>query len=108
MPQHLIPTQVKGLSHNMVEQAAKRYRSALQEYVLDKQKEIKFGEKCDVIVLNNIEFDEVEYDMSSYRRQDLDGGIVKWQDYEILKRRGHAASLLIRRREDDKCYSSRS
>ena len=31
MPQHLIPTQVKGCTHNMVEEAAKRYRSAVQD-----------------------------------------------------------------------------
>ena len=42
------------------------------------------------------------------RRTDLDGGVVNWTDYNILYRRGHAASLCIFPRDEEHCYSART
>ena len=49
-----------------------------------------FYGSLDPVIANTeaIEFDEFEWDSSSMRRTDLPGGVVYWQDYHIMKRRG--------------------
>ena len=79
--------------HTAIQQTYDRWRTCLREYVLDRQEDIKFGDLEPVIADNDsIKFDEFEFDTTSMRRTDLDGGVVNWMDYNILYRRGHAAS----------------
>ena len=64
-----------------------------EEYVVDKQEEIKFGDLNPMVAQEGIiKFDEFEYDGGSFRRTDLPGGVVQWQEYHIMKRRGGTAA----------------
>ena len=95
--------------HTAIQLLYDRWRACLREYVLDRQEDIKFGYLEPVIADNDsIKFDEFEFDTTSMRRTDLDGGVVNWMDYNILYRRGHAASLCIFPRDEDHCYSART
>ena len=95
--------------HTAVQLVYDRWRTCCREFVLDRQEDIKFGDLEPVIADNeSIKFDEFEFDTSSFRRADLAGGIVNWMDYNILYRRGHAASLCIFPRDEDHCYTART
>lgn len=94
--QNLVPALVRGVKHSAVEAMYTRWRAALASYVAATQEEIRFGDKDETLRLGDPAlFDEFEVDEGTYRALNVGDGIVQWQEYVLMKRRGHNKSLVI-------------
>jgi hypothetical protein len=102
VPQRFVPALIEGVAHQGVERIYTSWRGVLSEYVSGKQDSIKFGsEPC-------AELDELEADGAVFRKTNLPGNEVQWQEFHGLKRRGDRTSLHLEKRSDEATRSARS
>ena len=90
-----------GISKKIVESMRSRWRQLVRDWVVERQKTIKFGSlpamAADGMELAPLKLDEIEADAATFRKIDCNNGEVNWLEYDGLKRRGDRTSLVLER-----------